>query len=301
MNRRDFLAQSAFSALALRSLSRPEGASAAPEPAGIFAQVRAGRPLQGVDAVDTHAHIDVAAQDLIWPLNVDALEADSRRCGIALTIVSPFEGFMATNPGQLKVAHDLCVQAVAKYKTSLRAYLAFQPHLLKASVAEMQRALEPDSPFVGFKLHGAIDQYPADGPNYQPVFEFANQHGMTVLYHVFGKLDQVASTLTKYPRMNMIVAHLGLWISGDKLGHYLKTLPNLYADTCSSTLPNGRLERLVAEGGAEKILFGTDATYLDVGPQVAKVAFARLTDDQKRLIFGGNARRIFGKRLPPPL
>lgn len=301
MNRRDFLAQSAFSALALGSLSRSEAAPVAPEPASIFAQVRSGRPLQGVDVVDVHAHIDVPARDLIWPLNADDLDADSRRCGIGLTIVSPFEGFMATNPDQLKAAHDLCVQAVAKYKTSLRAYLAFQPHLLKASVAEMRRALQPDSPFVGFKLHGAIDQYPADGPNYQPLFEFANEHGMTVLYHVYGKLDRVAAMLEKYPRMNLIVAHLGLWISPDNLGNYLKSLPNLYADTCSSTLPNGRLEKLVAEGGAEKILFGTDATYLDVGPQVAKVAFARLSEEQKRLVFGGNARRIFGKRLPPPI
>lgn len=246
----------------------------------------------------TSAHFDVISGDLIWPLGADLLVADSRRGGIGLTIVSPFEGFMATSPDQLKAAHDACLEAVAQHQDSLRAYLVFQPHLLKASITEMQRALEPGSPFVGFKLHGGIDLYAADGPNYQPVFEFANEHGLTVLYHVFGTFDQVAATITKYPRLNMIVAHLGLWVSPDNLGTYLKTLPNLYVDTCSSQVPYGRLERLVAEAGAEKILFGTDATYLAVGPQIAKVAFSRLSDNQKRLIFAGNARRLFGSRLP---
>ena len=236
MNRRGFLVQSAFSAAALSSLGRPPAAKAA-EPPSIFEQVRAGRPLEGVDAIDAHAHLDTISGDLIWPLGVDMLEADSRRCGIGLTIVSPFEGFMATHAGQLRAAHDACVEAVAKYKKSLRAYLVFQPHLLKASVEEMQRALDPDSPFVGFKLHGAIDQYPADGPNYQPVFEFANEHGLPVLYHQWGGLERVASTIPKYPRMNMILAHLGLWTSPDNLGTYLKALPNLYTDTCSSVLP----------------------------------------------------------------
>jgi predicted TIM-barrel fold metal-dependent hydrolase len=56
---------------------------------------------------------------------------------------------------------------------------------LKTSVAEMQRILEPKSPFVGFKLHGGIDQYPADGVNYQPLFEFANEHRLRVLYHAW--------------------------------------------------------------------------------------------------------------------
>ena len=297
MNRRDFLVQSALSAAALSSLGRPAAAKAA-EARSIFEQVRAGRPLEGVDAIDAHAHFDVISGDLIWPLGVDALETDSRRCGIGLTVVSPFEGFMATSADQLRVAHDACVEAVAKYNKSLRAYLVFQPHLLKASTAEMKRALEPGSPFVGFKLHGDIDRYPADGPNYQPVFEFANEHGLPVLYHQWGGLERVASTLPKYPRLNMIIAHLGLWTSPDSLGTYLKALPNLYTDTCSSALPYGRLERFVAEAGAKKILFGTDATYLAVGPQIAKVAFARISEEEKSLIFGGNARRIFGSRLP---
>jgi uncharacterized protein len=310
MNRRRFLAQSSLSALALRSSSLPEApsllaagrfaAAPVPEAESILAQVRAGRPLQGMDVIDTHAHFDVISGALIHPLSVEMLEDDSRRAGISLTIVSPFEGYMATTAGQLKAAHDSCVEAAAKYRDSLRAYLVFQPHLLKASVAEMQRALEPESPFVGFKLHGAVDQYAADGPNYQPVFEFANEHRMHVLYHVWGGIRGVGVVAEKYPRMTLTIAHMAFWTGAtvSEIIALLREHPNLSSDTCASTWPYRHLERYVEALGAERFLFATDATYLALGPQVAKVALAMISDDQKRLIFGGNARRIFGSRLP---
>jgi uncharacterized protein len=316
MNRRDFLSQSALSALALPPWARAQASGGAPrrDPVArqgpdapklqgpreqsIFDSVRSGRGLEGVDAIDTHAHFQEMPKGVIWPLNVETLMADSHRCGIRQTIVSPFAGYNATNGEQLRAAHDACVEAVAKYPTSLRAYLVFQPHLRKASEAEMPRVLQAESPFVGFKLHGAIDHYPTTGPNYQPLFEFANEHGLTVLLHQSEEeLKPVASVIQKYPRLNLILAHIALL--PDNLGSYLKANPNLFADTCGSTLPYRRLEQLVHEVGAEKILFGTDATYLAVGSQVAKVAFANISEEEKRLVFGGNARRLFGSRLAP--
>jgi uncharacterized protein len=303
MNRRAFLSRSSLLALVLTrlapSLQSVEGTDRAREPQTIFQQVRAGRGLVGVDAIDTHAHFDEVSGDLIWPLSLGRLEADSRRCGIGLTIVSPFEGFMATSPDQLTTAHDACVKAIAKYG-NLRAYLVFQPHLLKTSVAEMQRILEPKSPFVGFKLHGGIDQYAADGPNYQPLFEFANKHRMHVLYHAWGGVDRVGSVAKKYPQMTLTLAHMGLWSgsTASEVMAVLKEHPNLSVDTCSSVSPYGYLEMFVRTVGAEKILFATDCTYLAPGPQIAKVAFANISEDEKRLIFGGNARRILGDRLP---
>jgi len=299
MNRRDFLSQSALSALALAPIARAQAAQGA-KSQNIFEQVRAGRGLEGVDVVDSHAHIENISGNLFWPLDADILMADSRRCGIGLTIVSPFAGFMATSGDQLKAAHDACVSAVGKYKNSLRAYLVFQPHFLKTSIAEMERAVEPNSPFVGFKLHGAIDQYPADGPNYQPLFEFANEHHLHVLYHVFGGVERVGLTAVKYPQMTLAMAHMAFWTgaTAEEVIALLKEHPNLHVDTCSSTWPYRYLEKFVRAVGAEKILFATDCTYLAHGPQIAKVAFAQISEDEKRLIFGGNARRIFGNRLP---
>ena len=300
MNRRDFLSRSAVSALALKPMAR--GQAAGPkEQQTIFRQVRNGQGLAGVDAIDTHAHFDEIFGKLFWPRSTEALMTDANHCGIGLTIVSPVAGYTATSGEQLKAAHDACVKAVEKYRQSLRAYLVFQPHLLKTSIEEMKRILEPGTPFVGFgEVHGAVDKYAADGPNFQPLFEFCNEHRVHVLYHVWGGIAPVARTVEKYPNMTLTMAHMAFWngATAEEVIAVVKEHPNLYVDTCSSTWPYGYLEKFVRAVGAEKILFATDCTYLAIGPQIAKVAFANISEDEKRLIFGGNARRILGSRLP---
>ena len=290
ITRRDFLSYSA-AALALRPLARGPAAQKT-----LLDQVRAGKPIQGVDVIDSHAHFQKTTDNLIWPLNVEMLLGDMNRCGIGQAIASPFAGFLATTGDELIAAHDQCVEAVAKNPKSLRAYLVFHPHLLKTSEAEMRRALPAASPFVGFKLHGAIHQYPADGVNYQPVYEFASQHGLPVLNHQMGGVERIGPVMKRYPRLTMILAHMAFLPATETIA-LLKEHPNLFVDTCSSTMPFRHLEKFVREVGAHKILFGSDATYLSLGPQVAKVAFAGISEEEKLLIFGGNARRIFGSHL----
>lgn len=297
MTRRDFLACSVAASVSALRGARPAHAQAAGK--DLFERVRAGEPLEGVDVVDAHTHFEPTSNDLIFPLSAELLLADMKRCGIGQAIVSPFQGFMAATGDQLKAAHDQVAAAVASNPKSLRAYLVFHPHLRKVSEAEMQRALEPASPFVGFKLHGAIDQYPADGPNYQPVYEFASEHGLPVLNHQFEGVDRIGPVMKKYPRLKMTLAHIAFLPETETVA-LLKEYPNLYVDTCSSTLPYRYLERFVRQVGAERLLFGTDATYLCVGSQIAKVALARISEEEKRLIFGANARRLFGHRLSPP-
>ena len=267
-------------------------------PANILEQVKAGRRLEGVDIVDAHAHFKKSPAGLIWPRNVEMLLADADRCGIGQVIASHVVAYMAVSGNQIKAAHDECADAAAKYGRRLRVYLVFHPRLLDTSVAEMQRILAPGSPFVGFKLHGAIARYPANGPNYRPVFEFANEYGLPVLLHPWRGLEGVSSIVKRYPRMKLTLAHMGLL--PEEIGALLKQQPNLFVDTCGSTLSYRRLERLVRQAGAEKILFGTDATYLAIGPQLAKIGFAHISEEEKRLILGGNARRNFGSRLAPP-
>jgi predicted TIM-barrel fold metal-dependent hydrolase len=56
---------------------------------------------------------------------------------------------------------------------------------------------------------------------------------------------------------------------------------------------HGLLEQMVAGAGADRVLFGSDIPFVDPRGQLGRVAFARLPDDALRLIFGGNARRLW--------
>ncbi|HZU27149.1 MAG TPA: amidohydrolase family protein [Bryobacteraceae bacterium] len=285
--RRQFLAGS------LAAVTAQSRVAAAPRT--ILEQFRAGERLEGVDIVDAHGHFIQRPDDLFWPRNVELLMSDAERLGIAQVIASHPSAYTAVTADQIRTAHDECERAAAKYGPRLRIYLVFNPRLMETSVAEMRRALAPESPFVGFKLHGGLAQYPSEGPNYQPVYEFAAEHGLPVLLHPWHDLDGIPAVMQKHPRLKLTLAHMGFLPEG--LGELLKQFPNLVVDTCGSTASYRLLELLVRTAGAEKVIFGTDATYLTFGPQLAKVAFAHISEDEKRLIFGGNARRIFGDRL----
>jgi predicted TIM-barrel fold metal-dependent hydrolase len=44
--------------------------------------------------------------------------------------------------------------------------------------------------------------------------------------------------------------------------------------------------------GAERIIWGSDITFLNQAHQLGRVIGADLSEEEKRLILGGNARRI---------
>ena len=68
--------------------------------------------------------------------------------------------------------------------------------------------------------------------------------------------------------------------------------PNVYLETCSTFRTPGVIEQLVEEAGAERVLFGSDVPLMDPRAQLGKILTADISDDDKRLILGGNARRL---------
>jgi uncharacterized protein len=69
--------------------------------------------------------------------------------------------------------------------------------------------------------------------------------------------------------------------------------PHLLLDT-SRMAHLGAIEIAVREIGAERILLGTEAPLRAIQSSVNAILMARIPDDAKRAILGGNARRIFG-------
>jgi predicted TIM-barrel fold metal-dependent hydrolase len=68
---------------------------------------------------------------------------------------------------------------------------------------------------------------------------------------------------------------------------------NLFLDLAASASHCGALERMVEIAGVEKVVYGSDFPLLDLSYQMGRVLHARLTREQKRAVFCGNARRLF--------
>ncbi|NJD01489.1 MAG: hypothetical protein FIA99_02545 [Ruminiclostridium sp.] len=56
------------------------------------------------------------------------------------------------------------------------------------------------------------------------------------------------------------------------------------------------MEWFVKEVGSRKVLYGSDMPFIDPKPAVGRVAFAQISDDEKRDVFGKNMQRLLEKK-----
>jgi aminocarboxymuconate-semialdehyde decarboxylase len=83
-----------------------------------------------------------------------------------------------------------------------------------------------------------------------------------------------------------------------ELRHYLDVPPSdvmrsIYVDT--NVFDPRMVEQLVADLGAEHVLMGTDYPFdMSTVDPVGFLAAADLSDDDRALVLGGNAARLFG-------
>ena len=98
----------------------------------------------------------------------------------------------------------------------------------------------------------------------------------------------------RYPDAMLVMAHynLGDWEYGLKA---VQDTPNIYPCTSGSGLAAGYVEAGVRQLGADRIIFGTDNS---ICGGMAKIYNAEITDDQRRMIFGGNLYKLLTKRGP---
>jgi predicted TIM-barrel fold metal-dependent hydrolase len=104
---------------------------------------------------------------------------------------------------------------------------------------------------------------------------------------------QVAEMAASFPGVDMIMAHLGGdWENGIR---EVADVPSVSVDTCGSINEAGMVEMAVEVLGAERVLFGSDAPGSGYLPNIGKVTSARIEEDDKALILGGNIARLLEK------
>jgi len=164
---------------------------------------------------------------------------------------------------------------------------------------------------VGLKLHPTVDGYRADDPALDPYLAIAQQHGCPVACHSApgdADPDHIRRLAERFPSVPVIMYHtyLGPQEGRHRAAAHVREQPNLYLETswCRSEVVLG----LVGEVGADRVLFGSDASvdgpahYNRYPPNVegretynaGLLALVRvLGRDAARAVMGDNARRLF--------
>ena len=143
-----------------------------------------------------------------------------------------------------------------------------------------------------------------DDPLYFPIYEFANERGLAIMSHARHYFDPASVSVYKryeglvkrFPKINWVMAHAGGGTSAETM-RAVRDFPTIYVETCSSGLRNGGIEYAVKHGRADRVLFGTDMPLLDASQQLAKVIVCQITDEEKKMVLGGNAIRLLNLKL----
>ena len=253
--------------------------------------------------VDIHTHIGEIAAFNSLDVSVESMLALMDAIGVDVCMHMPSAGFA----GSFRGAYEIAEAAYDLSNGRLVYSLIYDPHYSEASVEWLKKALDRPG-FVGIKIHPSFHQVWPEDSRYEPIWRFAAEHSLPILTHSwavsgynpaqrFSTPDHFAHCLERFPQVNLVLGHAGGRYEGHlAAAELVRQYPNVYVDTSGDCYAHGFIEWLVAQVGAERILFGSDMNWVDPRTHLARVYDADITLEEKRLILGENSCQLY--RLP---
>lgn len=254
----------------------------------LFDKALRGEPLDDVFVFDAHAHccagagFDVDFSVERWLERLDAVGVD-QVCFMDSTNNSGID---------LHSHNDRVHRYLVARPDRFKGYCYINPNYPEHIEDELKRCFD-ELGFSGIKLHVHAGK-PYDAAAYRPVYAFAQRRRLPVLAHTWGdaQVRELAAMAREHPDASFLAGHSGAGNVAINIEEAQRT-PNLYLETCFSGGTPAQVEHLVRHVGAGRVVFGTDAALFDIAHQIGKVLFASISDQEKALILGGNARQIF--------
>ena len=261
----------------------------------IGASVYQGLPFgDDVFIFDIHAHVHQTSDFQMTHTSPAEVVATMDRLGIDGGCVSSILSIHA----DCRLGNELVRQAIHK-QDRLFGYLTVSPH---DSDVDLD-SFFADPKFRGMKVHAAFHRSAINDPRYDCFYEYADAHGLPILFHAWEAVDSVhiAQVAKRFPLAKLIIGHgvMRTWEVKREVISAVRKYDNVFADTTVSVAFDGAVEWIVNEIGADRLCYGSDIPFYDCRHVVGKVATAKLTDTDKRKILGENAGRILGLPLPP--
>jgi hypothetical protein len=260
----------------------------------ILEQVRRGEPITACQVIDCHGHIGPPSAFHSAETDAAGMLRTMDRLGIRQIVISSCASILG---GSVRAGNDLTGKAVSSHPDRFIGYCAVDGNYPGEVRGELERGFEVLG-LTHIKLHPGTDEYPIDGPGYADVWPFAEERGVVVLIHTWQQSPATPAACAKiaerFPNLRMLLGHAGGPRGLDEAARVARDVPNLFLDTVLSMRRLGRVEYLVEQAGVGKVLYGSDLPFLGAVAAVGQVAYARLSEAEKRAVFGENARRLFG-------
>ena len=126
------------------------------------------------------------------------------------------------------------------------------------------------------------------------LYEYLEEHSvLTVMAREDIEWDAIARLLGNFPRLQVLLLETG-YRANRYLFPLFKQHPNLYIDT-STYVAHRQLESFVEKFGPARLVFGSRLPLYTAGAALAVLATARISDEARLSIAGGNLRRLLGR------
>jgi predicted TIM-barrel fold metal-dependent hydrolase len=295
--------------------------------------------IPGDGVIDAHVHIypaDVAANPAAWgasrgetawaecvaPRGRRSIQgwadpgtaiADMDGAGVAACVML---GWYWERQETCDLQNGWHAQWIRRHPGRLLGFATVQPSAGQRAIDALERALDSGLCGIGELLPPAREDFLED-QWWRRVFETAEARAVPVTLHATDPesgpaagpptpLGACVSLAREFPRVNIIMAHLGGGLAF-RDGHG-PLPPNLYFDTAASPLlyDSGVFRRAVDRAGADRVVYGSDYPLILYPREARKAGFGRflgeiggagLSLDETSRILGGNIRRLIAGHL----
>lgn len=251
--------------------------------------------------IDSHIHVGPMARQYVRSYSLSTLLERMDRLDIAIAIST---NTFSLDEVDLEYGAALGDRLCCESHGRILSYHYYDPRRMQQSLSVMERYLDHPA-YVGIKLHPSWTMTAADDERYRPAWEFAAYHKLPILSHTwdcsptnpkqaYAFPSRFEKFVSAYPEVHFIIAHSGGRRNGIQAAVALgRKYRNVLFDIAGDIWPNGFLEYVAAEAGADRILFGSDYTMMDQQIMLGVVMGAEIPIEDKEKILYQNAQRVF--------
>lgn len=256
----------------------------------IAEKAKRGLPVDDALIIDCHCHMGYWHNFHVPYNSAEGILESMDALGINIACVAAHSSI---GP-DYRAGNDLVIGAVLRYPDRFAGYATVNPNYAGDMKNELERCFaEPG--MRGIKLHPGMHGRQVDSKSYCVAYETADKRNCPILIHVWGRGDVAAvdKLAGQYPGTGFIMGHAGGEIKAmEDATDVVNRHENVYVDLAVSMANEGNVEWFVKEMGSQKVLFGSDMPFLDPRPTFGRVAFAGISVEDKRNVFGLNMKRL---------
>ena len=252
------------------------------------------QPVTDMVVIDSHAHNTKAGTRGASRVAMNDADAASvvernRKIGVNKTCISSWTAIW----GDYELGNLDTLEAKNNMPDEIVGYAVLDPNYITDWDKELKYWHE-ECGFPGMKPYFPRMGIPYNDKLFDPWYEYANKRNLFCLLHYSNNFEaEVSDIAERFPNIKFFLAHSGTsWEVARRHVRLAKKYANVYCEITFTAVLNGSIEYMVREVGSERVLYGSDAPMRDPFPQFGWLAYADISEEDKRNILGRNMQRI---------